>query len=68
MGYVIEEKVRFTFADGHEETYEAGDAYYAPPGHTPKLHAGSQVVEFSPSSELQQTMEVVEKNMAAAGA
>ena len=68
MGYVIEGKVTFTFADGHEETYEAGDAYYAPPGHTPKLHAGSQVVEFSPSGELQQTMEVVEKNMAAAGA
>ena len=68
MGYVIEGKVTFTFADGHAETYEAGDAYYAPPGHTPMLHAGSQVVEFSPSRELQQTMEVVEKNMAAAGA
>ena len=51
-----------------EETSEAGDAYYAPPGHTPMLHAGSEVVEFSPSRELQQTMEVVEKNMAAAGA
>ena len=47
MGYVIEGKLTFTFADGHE---------------------GSQVVEFSPSGELQQTMEVVEKNMAAAGA
>ena len=53
---------------GLPQTYEAGDAYYAPPGHTPKLYAGSQVVEFSPSRELQQTMEVVEKNMAAAGA
>ena len=50
------------------QAYEAGDAYYAPPGHTPKLYAGSQVVEFSPSRELQQTREVVEKNMAAAGA
>ena len=68
MGYVLEGKLTFTFADGNEETYEAGDAYYAPPGHTPKLYAGSQVVEFSPSRELQQTMEVVEKNMAAAGA
>ena len=35
-GYVIEGKVAFKFAD-HEETYEAGDAYYAPPGHTPVL-------------------------------
>ena len=51
----------------HEETYEAGDAYYAPPGHLPTLYAGSQVVEFSPTTELQQTMAVVEKNMASAG-
>ncbi len=33
MGYVLEGRVKFTFADGHEEIYEAGDAYYAPPGH-----------------------------------
>jgi hypothetical protein len=68
MGYVIKGKLTFTYADGREETYEAGDAYYAPPGHTPTLFAGSEVVEFSPSVELQQTMEVVERNMAAAAA
>ena len=39
-GYVIKGKVTFTYADGHSETYEAGDAYYAPPGHTPTLFAG----------------------------
>lgn len=64
-GYVIEGKVTFTFADGHQETYEAGDAYYAPPGHTPHLYAGSEVVEFSPSDELAQTMAIVEQNMEA---
>lgn len=48
-------KVKFTFADGHEETYEGGDAYYAPPGHTPHLYAGSEVVEFHPTSELAKT-------------
>jgi len=64
-GFVIEGKIRYTFSDGHEETYEAGDAYYAPPGHTPQLFAGSQVVEFSPSGELAATFEVVERNMAA---
>jgi hypothetical protein len=37
-----------------------------PPGHTPVGHAGSEVVEFSPTRELQQTMEVVSKNMEAA--
>jgi quercetin dioxygenase-like cupin family protein len=67
MGYVVAGKVTFTFTDGTEETYEAGDAYYAPPGHLPYLYAGSEVVEFSPSTELQKTLEVVERNMAAAG-
>lgn len=68
LGYVLAGKVTFTFADGHEETYEAGDAYYAPPGHTPHLYAGSEVVEFSPTAELQETIEVVTRNMQAAGA
>jgi hypothetical protein len=65
-GYVISGRLRFTYADGHEETYEAGDAYYAPPGHTPYLYAGSEVVEFHPTDELAKTIEVVERNMAAA--
>jgi Cupin domain len=68
MGYVVKGKVTFTFTDGHEETYETGDAYYAPPGHTPTLYAGSEVVEFSPTTELEQTMEVVTKNLEAATA
>jgi hypothetical protein len=65
-GYVIEGKVAFRFGDGREETYETGDAYFAPSGHTPVLFAGTKVVEFSPTDDLQRTMEVVEKNMAAA--
>jgi len=67
MGYVIRGKVKFTYTDGSEEVYETGDAYYAPPGHTPTLYAGTEVVEFSPSTELQQTLEVVAKNMEAMG-
>ena len=49
-----------------EEVFEAGDAYYAGPGHTPVLYAGTEVVEFSPTEELGRTMEVVTKNMEAA--
>jgi hypothetical protein len=64
-GYVMSGKVTFKTADG-EETFEAGDAYYVAPGHTPVLYAGTEVVEFSPTEELQQTMEVVERNMEAA--
>ena len=38
MGYGVKGKVKF--ADGTEEVHEAGDAYYAPPGHLPTLYAG----------------------------
>jgi hypothetical protein len=65
-GYVLTGKVTFKTASG-EETFETGDAYYVPPGHTPVLYAGTEIVEFSPTEELQQTLEVVTKNMEAAG-
>ena len=65
-GYVIAGKVTFHTSSG-DETFEAGDAYYVGPGHTPELYAGSEVVEFSPTEELQRTMEVVSRNMAAVG-
>lgn len=67
MGYVIKGKVAYLSADG-EEVFETGDAYYVPPGHTPKLFAGTEVVEFSPTDELNRTIEVVTRNMEEAGA
>ena len=56
-------RVKFTFADGVEEVYEAGEAYHAPPGHTPTLYAGTEIVEFSPTEPLQETIAVVTRNM-----
>lgn len=66
LGYVLKGKVKFTFADGSEEVYEAGEAYHAPPGHTPTLYAGSEIVQFSPTGPLKETAEVVTRNMEAA--
>ena len=65
-GYVLKGRLTYRYADGSEDTIEAGEAYYAPPGHTPVLYAGTEVVEFSPTSELQATLDVVNKNMEAA--
>jgi hypothetical protein len=65
-GVVVRGQVVFRFAD-RQEIYTAGDAYYAPPGHTPVVFADSEVVEFSPTEALQRTMSVVEANMQAAG-
>jgi hypothetical protein len=66
-GVVQSGQVTFRWAD-HDETYGAGDAYYAPPGHLPLVGAGTSVVEFSPTDALGETMAVVEGNLAAAGA
>jgi hypothetical protein len=63
-GYVFNGKLTFKYAD-HEEVYEAGDAYYAPPGHIPVVEAGTECVEFSPTAEYHRTLEVLEKNLAA---
>lgn len=68
LGYVVAGKVRFRFEDGREEVYEAGDAYYAPPGHTPYLYEGAEIVEFSPTDELAKTLEVVSRNLETVGA
>ncbi|HEX9259594.1 MAG TPA: hypothetical protein VF855_08660 [Acidimicrobiales bacterium] len=65
-GYVIKGKVTFKTANG-DETFETGDAYYVGPGHTPVLYEGTEVVEFSPTDDLQATIEIVTKNMEAAG-
>lgn len=65
-GYVLRGKVVFHTADG-DETFEAGDAYAVGPGHTPRIYAGTEVVEFSPTEEFAATMEVVGRNMENAG-
>jgi hypothetical protein len=64
-GVVLTGSISFRFAD-HTETYAAGDAYYAPAGHTPVVTAGTEIIEFSPSEGLNATMIVVGANLAAA--
>jgi glyoxylate utilization-related uncharacterized protein len=64
-GYVISGRLHFRFAD-HEETFEAGDAFYLPPGHVSFKHEpGTQIVQFSPAEELRQTEEAMQRNMQA---
>ena len=59
-----DERCRFT---DREETYEAGDAYYVAPGHTPVHYTGAEIVEFSPTDILGETIPVVMTNLQAAG-
>jgi hypothetical protein len=60
-GVVLQGRVTYHYED-HSETIEAGQAYFAPAGHTPELYADTEVVEFSPTAELERTLEVVLRN------
>ena len=61
---VLSGQIIFRYSD-HDEVYSAGDAYYGAPGHLPLLFAGTELVEFSPTGPLNQTMAVVSKNLKA---
>jgi hypothetical protein len=64
-GYVVKGRMTMRFGD-REEIFESGDAFYAPPGHVPVSHEpGTEIVQFSPSEELQETMAAIAKNMQA---
>lgn len=64
-GIVVEGELRMRYADG-EERYRAGDAYFARPGHVPVVTAGTEIVEFSPTDKLRETLVVLAANMAQA--
>jgi hypothetical protein len=61
-GVVVSGELTVNYAD-HSEKLRAGDAYYLRPGHLTVLTDGTEVVEFSPTGELQKTMAVVGANM-----
>jgi hypothetical protein len=63
-GYVIKGRLTYRFAD-REEVFEAGDAFYLPPGHVPLADAGSELVQFSPSEELKAVDAAMMRNMQA---
>jgi ribosomal protein L16 Arg81 hydroxylase len=51
------------YAD-RDEIFEAGDAFYTPPGHVPvKNEPGTEILWFSPSEELRTAEAVMMKNM-----
>jgi len=63
-GLITSGQITFRWAD-HEETYGEGDAYYAPPGHTTLITAGTAAVEFSPSGPFAESSAAIERNLAA---
>jgi len=61
-GYVLKGKVTFGFGD-REEVFEAGDAFYVPPGHIQSAEGDSEYLQFSPTEELRVVEETMMRNM-----
>jgi hypothetical protein len=62
-GVVLRGKLTYRYADGTQDVIRAGEAYYARPSHTPLFSADTEIVEFSPSTQLAETMEVILGNL-----
>src|SRR3954451_14480025 len=51
-GYVAKGRATYQFAD-HDESFAAGEAFYVAPGHTPLMGADTELIQFSPTDDLQ---------------
>lgn len=50
-GYVLSGQITTTNADGIEETVNAEDLFYWPPGHNVKVNQDAEIIMFSPQKE-----------------
>lgn len=62
-GLVLRGKLIYRYGDD-EDVITAGQAFYARPGHTAWLAAGTELVKFSPTEQLQETFRVTRDNLA----
>ena len=63
-GIVVSGRITVRYAD-HDETFEAGDTFYMPPGHLPLSAPGTELITFSPTAELKKVNAVLAKNQEA---
>src|SRR4051794_4328805 len=61
-GNVLKGRLTYRLAD-REEVFEAGDAFYLPPGHIPVVDSGTEFVQFSPAEELRAVATTMAENM-----
>jgi hypothetical protein len=62
---VTKGRLTFRFAD-HDEVFEAGDAFYLPPGHIGVSNEpDSEYLQFSPNRELSEVSAVMMSNLQA---
>ena len=61
-GYVLSGRLGLRTEEG-QEVYEAGQAFYWPPGHAPKVIEDAEYVEFSPTSDLNDLIDYVKAQL-----
>jgi hypothetical protein len=64
-GYVIKGRITTTDERGGQETVQANDLFYWPPGHNVKVEADADIVMFSPQHEHTQVIEHMKQKVAA---
>ena len=62
-GLVASGHMTLTYRD-HEDTFEAGEIYYAPPGHLPYCTPGTELITFSPTGQLKEVNAALARNLA----
>ena len=62
-GIVVKGRWTARYRD-HEETFEAGEIFYSPPGHLPFADPGTELITFSPTAELAKVNAVIARNQA----
>jgi hypothetical protein len=62
-GYIFEGIFHFIYDDGSEESFKAGEVFYAKAGHTAIVDEDVKFIDFSPSKELDEVMANVGKVM-----
>ena len=55
-GVLLAGSVHVRYADGRQETVEAGQVFYWPPGHTVWTEEGFESVQLSPQAEMARTL------------
>lgn len=63
-GYVLEGSLNIKYADGKEETINAGEVFYWPSLHTGSTSKGAKFIDFSPEDEFKQVMDHFAMKMA----
>ncbi len=56
-GFVLRGRLTTTDANGVQETVDANDLFYWPPGHNVRVDADAEIIMFSPQSEHTQVID-----------